>query len=122
MYETKSLYDHCASNHGDGWQAKKRAETFINGALDRWGYTVNFVDTTDYIPAPPTERCCKEFYDECVLCDTHTNTKTLMRHTHTNPNHIHAHTLITHTQTQSQTLIKHIHTHTETLMTHTHTP
>jgi hypothetical protein len=69
VYETKRLYDYCSSEYNDGWRAKKRAETFIKGALDRWGYTVNFEDTTDHIPNPGSEKRDEEFYDDCDLCD-----------------------------------------------------
>lgn len=69
VYETKSLYDHCLSEYNDGWRAKKRAETFIEGALNRWGYSVNFEDTTDHIANPGTEKRDETFSDDCTLCD-----------------------------------------------------
>lgn len=69
VYETKRLYDYCSSEYNDGWRAKKRAETFIEGALNRWGYSVNFEDTTGHIANPGTEKRDETFSDDCDLCN-----------------------------------------------------
>lgn len=68
VYLTQKLQDHCEVNYGDPFQAKDRAETYIEGAYDRHGHTVRFLDTTDYSPDPYTEKFNESFTTACP-CD-----------------------------------------------------
>lgn len=65
VYLTYELQNFGESNYSNPFQAKDRAETFIKGAYDRHGYSVNFVDTTDYSPNPPTEKYNDSFTTAC---------------------------------------------------------
>lgn len=68
VYLTYELQNYGSNNYGNKFQAKDRAETFIEGAFNRHGYSVSFVDTTDYSPAPPTEKYKDSFTTACP-CD-----------------------------------------------------
>lgn len=68
VYLTKELQSYGENNYSNAFQAKDRAETFIKGAYDQYGYSVNFLDTTDYSPDPPKEGFNESFTTACP-CD-----------------------------------------------------
>lgn len=68
VYSTAKLQRYGEDNYNNQFQAKDRAETFIEGAYNRHGYSVNFVNTTSYEPNPPTEKKGESFTTQCP-CD-----------------------------------------------------
>lgn len=53
VYETRALYDHCDTELGDGFQAQKRAKTYIEGAFSNVEeHSVNVTTYSEPIHAP----------------------------------------------------------------------
>ena len=52
VYVSRELYDYGDQNYNDGYQAQKRAATFIDGAFNLTSHSVDLVTPNDKIPAP----------------------------------------------------------------------
>ncbi|APX96925.1 hypothetical protein [Natronorubrum daqingense] len=52
VFVTDALYEHCAQQYGDGFRARDRAETWIEGAFDQVNQEVTVLSTDEVIPAP----------------------------------------------------------------------
>lgn len=72
VWITKELYDYCESQYGDGYRARDRAITWIEGAFDQGSHSVNSVYGSE-TPNPPTEditgtrcgSCICEWNNDC---------------------------------------------------------
>lgn len=52
VFVTDALYQHCEQQYGDGFRARDRAETWIEGAFDQLNQEVTILSNDEPIPAP----------------------------------------------------------------------
>lgn len=72
VYITSELYQYGQNNYGDGYRARERAKTYIQGAMDRHGHTADFVSTDGYHPNVITQKYDTSFTTTCP-CDPRYN-------------------------------------------------
>lgn len=69
VFITQALYDNGNFNYGDGWRARDRVITFIDGAFGLSDHDAN-IDGADVAPAPPVETVHQSFTGSCICNPT----------------------------------------------------